>query len=139
MAGAGFFVALGFVVGVGMLLTGKDFFFFFREKEAKTRATTRYGKSPLSPIPGTAAHDHVVLAVIGRGLGRRALPRSGNRLRDLPALAMSPDASPASWLRGRNDRRSRWKITLIPSGQAESSPGGGYCQPRTYRQAELLL
>ena len=37
-------------------------------------------------IFGAAAHDLVMLAVIGAGHVRRALPRPENGLRDLPAL-----------------------------------------------------
>jgi len=61
--------------------------FLFRQKGTeKPERHARFGKSPHSPIFGAAAHDHVMLAVIETGHGRRALPRPETGLRDLPAL-----------------------------------------------------
>ena len=81
-----------------------------------------------------------MLAVIGAGHVRRALPRPENGLRDLPALRYvaglrlpvlgCEEGMIVAWL---------WKERYIPSGQAESCPGGGYCQPRGRRLLELLL
>ena len=44
-----------------------------------------------------------------------------------------------AWLRGRNDSRLATEISYIPSGQAESCPGGSTSQPRGRRLLELLL
>ena len=65
---------------------GKTSSFSLGKKKQKPERHARSGKSPHSPIFGAAAHDHVMLAVIGAGHVRRALPRPENGLRDLPAL-----------------------------------------------------
>jgi len=61
--------------------------FCLGKKEPKNQSDTLVSANPLNRhIFGAAAHDHVVLAVIGTGHGRRALSRPENGLRDLPAL-----------------------------------------------------
>ena len=81
-----------------------------------------------------------MLAVVGTGLGRRALPRPENGLRDLPALRYVaglrlPDLGCGE---GMTDAWLR-KEPGIPSGQAESCPDGSTGQPRGRRLLELLL
>ena len=61
--------------------------FCLGKKEPKNQSDTLVPANPLfRPCFGAAAHDHVMLGIIGTGLGRRALPRPENGLRDLPAL-----------------------------------------------------
>ena len=76
-------------MALGARLRARESFvpFCLGKKEPKNQSDTLVPANPLiRHIFGAAAHDLVMLAIIATGLGRRAILRPENGLRDLPAL-----------------------------------------------------